>query len=32
LLNKKYAPWKQLLDIFARFRPRARTVFLIRPA
>jgi uncharacterized protein len=32
LLNKKYAPWKQLLDFFARFRPRARTVFLIRPA
>jgi PPOX class probable F420-dependent enzyme len=32
LLNKKYAPWKQLLDFFARFRPRERTVFLIRPA
>lgn len=32
LLNKKYVPWKQLLDFFARFRPRARTVFLIRPA
>jgi len=32
LLNKKYAPWKQLLDFFARFRPRARSVFLIRPA
>jgi hypothetical protein len=32
LLNKKYAPWKQLLDFFARFRPRARAVFLIRPA
>ncbi|HEV3375406.1 MAG TPA: PPOX class F420-dependent oxidoreductase [Candidatus Acidoferrum sp.] len=31
LLNRKYAPWKQLLDFFARFRPRARTVFLIRP-
>jgi len=32
LLNKKYAPWKQLLDFFARFRPRPRTVFLIRTA
>lgn len=31
LLNKKYVPWKQLLDFFARFRPRPRTVFLIRP-
>jgi PPOX class probable F420-dependent enzyme len=32
LLNKKYVPWKQFLDFFARFRPRPRTVFLIRPA
>ena len=32
LLNKKYAPWKQLLDFFARFRPRERIVFAIRPA
>jgi PPOX class probable F420-dependent enzyme len=32
LLNRKYMPWKQLLDFFARFRPRERTVFLIRPA
>jgi PPOX class probable F420-dependent enzyme len=32
LLNKKYVPWKQLLDFFAKFRPRERTVFLIRPA
>jgi uncharacterized protein len=31
LLNKKYAPWKQLLDFFAKFRKRERTVFLIRP-
>jgi uncharacterized protein len=31
LLNRKYVPWKQLLDFFARFRPRPRTVFLIRP-
>jgi uncharacterized protein len=32
LLNKKYMPWKQLLDFFAKFRPRERTVFAIRPA
>lgn len=32
LLNKKYLPWKQLLDFFAMFRKRERTVFLIRPA
>jgi hypothetical protein len=32
LLNKKYVPWKQLLDFFARFRKRERTVFIIRPA
>jgi PPOX class probable F420-dependent enzyme len=32
LLNKKYWPWKQLLDFFARFRKRERTVFAIRPA
>ena len=31
LLNKKYLPWKQLLDFFAMFRKRERTVFLIRP-
>jgi uncharacterized protein len=31
LLNKKYAPWKQLLDFFAKFRKRERTFFLIRP-
>jgi PPOX class probable F420-dependent enzyme len=31
LLNNKYVPWKQLLDFFARFRPRPRAVFLIRP-
>lgn len=30
LLNKKYAPWKQLLDFFAMFRKRDRTVFVIR--
>jgi len=32
LLNKKYMPWKQLLNFFAMFRPRDRVVFLIRPA
>ena len=31
LLNKKYMPWKQLLNFFAMFRPRERVVFLIRP-
>ena len=32
LLNKKYIPWKQLLDFFASFRRRERTVFAVRPA
>lgn len=32
LLNKKYLPWKQLLDFFAMFRKRERTVVVIRPA
>jgi len=32
LLNRKYLPWKQLLDFFATFRKRERTVFVIRPA
>ena len=31
LLNKKYLPWKQLLDFFASFRRRERIVFVIRP-
>jgi PPOX class probable F420-dependent enzyme len=31
LLNKKYMPWKQLLDFFAMFRRRQRTVLAIRP-
>jgi uncharacterized protein len=31
LLNKKYVPWKQLLDFFAMFRKRERIVFLIHP-
>jgi PPOX class probable F420-dependent enzyme len=32
LLNKKYLPWKQLLDFFAMFRRRERTVLVIHPA
>ncbi|PYU04357.1 MAG: PPOX class F420-dependent oxidoreductase [Acidobacteria bacterium] len=32
LLNRKYAPWKQLLDFFALFRRRNRIVFAIWPA
>lgn len=32
LLNKKYFPWKQLLDFFAKFRNRQHTVFVLRPA
>jgi PPOX class probable F420-dependent enzyme len=32
LLNKKYLPWKQLLNFFARLGGRDRICFLIRPA
>jgi len=32
LLNKKYFPWKQLLDFFAKFRNRQHTVFVLRQA
>jgi uncharacterized protein len=32
LLNKKYFPWKQLLNFFASFRRRGRTGLVIRPA
>jgi uncharacterized protein len=32
LLNKKYMPWKQLLDFFSFFSRNKRVVFLIRPA
>jgi uncharacterized protein len=32
LLNKKYLPWKQMLDFFAFFSRHKRVVFLIRPA
>ena len=31
LLNKKYVPWKQLLNFFAMFRQRERIVLAIRP-
>ncbi len=32
LLNKKYVPWKELLDFFSLFSRKKRVVFLIRPA
>jgi PPOX class probable F420-dependent enzyme len=32
LLNKKYMPWKQLLDFFSLFSRNKRVVFLIRSA
>ena len=32
LLNKKFFPWKQLLNFFASFGRRGRTGFVIRPA
>jgi uncharacterized protein len=32
LLNRKYVPWKQLLDFFASFRTRQRIVFAITPS
>ena len=32
LLNKKYFPWKQLLNFFAKFGGRGRHCFVIRPA
>ena len=31
LLNKKFFPWKQLLNFFASFGRRGRTGFVIRP-
>ncbi|MBZ5701814.1 MAG: PPOX class F420-dependent oxidoreductase [Acidobacteriia bacterium] len=31
LLNRKYVPWKQLLDFLAMFRRRQRIVMAIRP-
>jgi uncharacterized protein len=30
-IDSKYYPWKLLLDVFAAFRRRERTVFAIRP-
>jgi hypothetical protein len=32
LLNKKYWPWKQLLNFFASFRRRERIGLVFRPA
>lgn len=32
LLNKKYSPWKQVLDFFSFFSRQKRVVFLIRLA
>lgn len=32
LLNKKYFPWRQLLDFFSFFSRNKRVVFLIHPA
>lgn len=32
LLNAKYAPWKQLLDFFSRFKRRGHVVFAIHAA
>ena len=32
LLNKKYLPWKQLLDFFSLFSRNKRVVFVIHPA
>ena len=32
LLNRKYLPWKQLLDFFSLFSRHKRVVFRIRPA
>lgn len=31
LLRKKYAPWKQLLDFFSKFKRGGHVVFAIRP-
>jgi hypothetical protein len=31
-LNRKYVPWKQLLDVFASLRKRERIVMAMRPA
>ena len=32
LLNKKYMPWKQMLDFLAMFSRHKRVMFVIRPA
>ncbi|HEY2461023.1 MAG TPA: PPOX class F420-dependent oxidoreductase [Candidatus Acidoferrum sp.] len=31
LINRKYKPWKQILDFFASFRRRERCVIAIKP-
>lgn len=31
LLDKKYKPWRQILDFFSRFSRRGRVVFAVRP-
>jgi len=31
-INRKYVPWKQLLDFFSAFRKHERIVIAIRPA
>jgi uncharacterized protein len=32
LLDAKYKPWKQVLDLFSRFSRRGRVLFAIHPA
>jgi uncharacterized protein len=32
LLNQKYVPWKQLLNLFAKLRGSPRICFVIKPA
>jgi uncharacterized protein len=32
LIDRKYRPWKQLLDLLSRLRPHARVVIAIRQA
>lgn len=32
LLNRKYFPWRQLLEVLSKLRPKPRVVFAITPA
>jgi PPOX class probable F420-dependent enzyme len=32
LLNRKYFPWRQLLELFSKLRPKPRVVFAISPS